>query len=342
MATRLNVKYRKIDSLRAYKRNARTHSKKQIKQLAASIKEFGFINPLLITRDGEIIAGHGRWEAAKLAGLSEVPTIVIDYLTTEQRRAYILADNKLALNAGWDTELLALELGELADLGFGELAGFSTTEIDLVLDGARAADAEREELAPEDAHTGRFDAFCIVSSDGDFTRLAARIREQGLDVFGFGQLKTPESFRKACKRFIFTENLVAADTIRPLKTAGEESMEESPTKQSPSNALPHISSALSQLEELDGWYALAAVGGRLAALMPDFDPRTYGCAKLVTLVERSEVFEVRRDNLKVFIRPRKIAFSATPGILRLPPTQCAPRPRVGASAGLQLSRRASA
>ena len=80
-----------------------------------------------------------------------MPTIVIDDLTAEQRRAYILADNKLALNAGWDTEVLALELGELADLGLGELAGFSIAEIDLVLDGARAADAEREELAPEDA-----------------------------------------------------------------------------------------------------------------------------------------------------------------------------------------------
>lgn len=178
---------------------------------------------------------------------------------------------------------------------FANTVGKNASDIALVID------------AMDLLHTGRFDAFCIVSSDGDFTRLAARIREQGLDVFGFGQLKTPESFRKACKRFIFTENLVAADTTRPVETAGEESMEETPPKQSPSNALPHISSALSQLEDLDGWYALAAVGGRLAALMPDFDPRTYGCAKLVTLVERSEAFEVRRDNLKVFIRPRKSA-----------------------------------
>lgn len=151
MTERLRVKSRKIDSLRPCKRNARTHSKKQLKQLAASISEFGFNNPLLITGDGELIAGHGRWEAAKLAGLSEVPTIVIDDLTAEQRRAYVLADNKLALNAGWDVELLAFELGELADLGLSELAGFSIAEIDIVLDGARAADAARDELAPEDA-----------------------------------------------------------------------------------------------------------------------------------------------------------------------------------------------
>lgn len=152
MTAPLTVKYLKIDSLRAYERNARTHSKKQLKQLAASINEFGFTNPLLITLDGEIIAGHARWKAAGQAGLTEVPTIVINDLTPDQRRAYILADNKLALNAGWDTELLALELGELAELGLGELAGFSVSEIDLVLDGARAADADREEPAPEDAH----------------------------------------------------------------------------------------------------------------------------------------------------------------------------------------------
>jgi ParB-like chromosome segregation protein Spo0J len=173
MATRLNVKYRKIDSLRAYKRNARTHPKKQLKQLATSIKEFGFINPLLITRDGELIAGHGRWEAAKLAGLNDVPTIVIDDLTAEQRRAYVLADNKLALNAGWDTELLALELGELADLGLGELAGFSTAEIDLVLDSARAADAERDELAPEDAQVDLPEQ--AVTRPGDLWQLGRHV-----------------------------------------------------------------------------------------------------------------------------------------------------------------------
>lgn len=145
----LNVQSREISSLRAYKNNARTHSKKQVKQIAASIKEFGFNNSLLITSDGELIAGHGRWEAAKLAGLEQVPTIVIDDLTPEQRRAYVLADNKLALDAGWNTDLLALELGDLADLGLGEVTGFCTAEIDLVLDGSRAGDATRSEPAPE-------------------------------------------------------------------------------------------------------------------------------------------------------------------------------------------------
>ena len=173
MTERLIVKSRQIDSLRPYKRNARTHSKKQTKQLAVSIKAFGFNNPLLITRDGELIAGHCRWEAAKLAGLTEVPTIVIDDLNPEQRRAYVLADNKLALNAGWDTELLALELGELADLGLGELTGFSTTEIDIVLDDARAADAEREELAPEDAPVDLPDR--AVTRPGDLWQLGRHV-----------------------------------------------------------------------------------------------------------------------------------------------------------------------
>lgn len=149
--TDLRIHYRDIDTLRAYKRNARTHSKKQIRQIAASIEKFGFTNPVLITQEGEIIAGHGRVEAAKLQGLGTVPTIVLQDLTDDERRAYVLADNKLALSAGWDAELLAIELGELSDLGFAGFTGFSTTEIDITLDQARAADPAREELSPEDA-----------------------------------------------------------------------------------------------------------------------------------------------------------------------------------------------
>lgn len=149
--TPLKIRYRDTDSLRAYKRNARTHSKEQVRQIAESIKKFGFTNPVLITRDCEIIAGHGRVEAAKLIGMDKVPTIVLEDLTPDERRAYILADNKLALNAGWDSELLAIELGELSELGLAEFTGFSTAEIDITLDGARNSDAHREEPAPEDA-----------------------------------------------------------------------------------------------------------------------------------------------------------------------------------------------
>src|SRR5438105_324956 len=97
-----------IDRLRPYHGNARTHSKKQIRQIADSIRRFGFTNPVLISDDGKIIAGHGRVEAAKLLGMQAVPTLRMAPLDAAQRRAYVLADNKLALNAGWDREVLAI------------------------------------------------------------------------------------------------------------------------------------------------------------------------------------------------------------------------------------------
>ncbi|MBI1394026.1 MAG: DNA methylase N-4 [Alphaproteobacteria bacterium] len=128
-------------ALRAFARNARTHSNKQIRQIADSIERFGFNNPVLISDDDEIIAGHGRVEAAKLLGLETVPTLKLSHLSEAERRAYVIADNKLALNAGWDQETLAIEFEALIDLGFDvELTGFSTAEIDFTL--AAANDAE--------------------------------------------------------------------------------------------------------------------------------------------------------------------------------------------------------
>ncbi len=131
--------------LRPYERNARTHSPEQVAQIAASIQEFGFTNPILVGEDDGIIAGHGRLAAAMDLGLTEVPVIVLDHLSAEQRRAYVLADNKLALNAGWDEELLAMELQELQLAEFDlSLLGWSDEELaDLM--------PEVEELPPEDA-----------------------------------------------------------------------------------------------------------------------------------------------------------------------------------------------
>jgi DNA modification methylase len=145
---------RKIASLRPYPGNARTHSKKQIKQIAASIERFGFTNPVLVSDDGEIIAGHGRVEAAKLLGWSSVPTLSLSNLSSDERRAYVLADNNLALNAGWDKEILAIELQALIDLEFDvEFTGFSTSEIDFIIDEAGEADPggsdQPEDLVPE-------------------------------------------------------------------------------------------------------------------------------------------------------------------------------------------------
>lgn len=139
-----------ITSLKPYARNARTHSKQQIRQIATSIERFGFVNPVLISDLREIIAGHGRVEAARLLGMETVPTVMLSHMSEAERRAYILADNKLAENAGWDREILAIELQSLIDLNFEvELTGFSLAEIDFTLDSARDARTDlRDE--PED------------------------------------------------------------------------------------------------------------------------------------------------------------------------------------------------
>jgi hypothetical protein len=178
---------------------------------------------------------------------------------------------------------------------FATTVGKNASDIALVID------------AMDLLHSGRFDGFCIVSSDSDFTRLAARIREQGVDVFGFGEKKTPASFRSACKRFIYVENLIpqAEALSQPPDGTGVVAAAGAPAKLPPGAAVPLILTAISQLEDVDGWHFLGAVGTRLAALMPDFDPRSYGCPKLLTLIEKSEGFDVRRDNLKVHIRPKR-------------------------------------
>jgi ParB-like chromosome segregation protein Spo0J len=114
----LKISYRKPAELIPYVSNSRTHSEQQIQQVASSIKEFGFTNPILIDEKSGIIAGHGRLQAAYLLNLDKVPTITLEGLTDAQRKAYVIADNKLALNSGWDDELLKLELEVLSDLDF--------------------------------------------------------------------------------------------------------------------------------------------------------------------------------------------------------------------------------
>jgi hypothetical protein len=139
---------RGIASLKPYPGNARTHSKQQIRQIARSIERFGFTNPVLIGDDGEIIAGHGRVAAAKSLGWQAVPTIALSHLDPAERRAYVLADNKLALGAGWDREILAIELQVLAGLEFDvELTGFSLAEIDLEADPASRAQSKPRDPA---------------------------------------------------------------------------------------------------------------------------------------------------------------------------------------------------
>jgi uncharacterized LabA/DUF88 family protein len=157
---------------------------------------------------------------------------------------------------------------------FAYTSGKNASDITLVID------------AMDLLHSGRFDGFCLVSSDSDFTRLAARIREQGVDVFGFGEQKTPESFRQACRRFVYTENLL------PGAAADEQDSAPKKSLQPPSAATPIIRKTIAQMESEDGWVPLGAVGTQLANLASDFDPRTYGFRKLSDLVRKTNAFEI--------------------------------------------------
>jgi uncharacterized LabA/DUF88 family protein len=177
---------------------------------------------------------------------------------------------------------------------FAYTAGKNASDIALVID------------AMDLLHSGRFDGFCLVSSDSDFTRLAARIREEGIDVYGFGEQKTPESLRQACRRFIYTENLI------PQATGAEEASQSdarpAAVKRPVSIAVPLIRTAISQLDDEDGWVSLSGIGNRLAILASDFDPRTFGCAKLSTLVEKTGAFEMRQvEGRQKQVRPKPAA-----------------------------------
>ena len=159
-----------LDQLKPWARNARTHSKKQIKQIAESIRRFGFTSPVLIDGECRILAGHGRVAAARSLGMARAPCLRFDHLSQEEKRAYVLADNKLALNAGWDEELLALELKELsaADLDFSlEITGFSIAECDTLIEGL----APEEQGDPADDLLPEFDDGASRCKPGDLWRL---------------------------------------------------------------------------------------------------------------------------------------------------------------------------
>ena len=143
----LNVEYRKVETLIPYARNPRTHTEAQIAKIAASIVEYGWTNPVLVDGGNGIIAGHGRLAAARKLGLAEVPVIELAHLSTAQKRAYVIADNRLALDAGWDEEMLALELAELSEVGYElSLTGFEDGELQDLLASAEEPDAD----APHD------------------------------------------------------------------------------------------------------------------------------------------------------------------------------------------------
>lgn len=156
-------------------------------------------------------------------------------------------------------------------------------------------------------HSGRFDGFCLVSSDSDFTRLASRLREQGAEVYGFGAQKTPESFRQACRRFVYTENLLPRAQSEPGAPS-----KPVPLKP-PSAAIPVLNKALSQFETEDGWVSLGGVGKQVSNLVSDFDVRTYGVAKLSDLVRKTGAFEIgKAEGGQMRIRAKRPKDRATP------------------------------
>jgi len=142
----MQVEQRKIEALIPYVNNSRTHSDEQVAQIAASVREFGWTNPILVDGQNGIIAGHGRLAAARKLGLTEVPVIVLDHLSEAQKKALVIADNKLASNAGWDDEMLRLELGDLQEMGFdATIAGFTTEELDALLNVTEGTDGLTDE-----------------------------------------------------------------------------------------------------------------------------------------------------------------------------------------------------
>jgi DNA modification methylase len=171
--TPLKMEMLPVEALRPYANNARTHSKKQIRQIAKSVERFGFNNPVLIDDQGQIIAGHGRVAAAKQLGISVVPTVRLSHLSETEKRAYILADNRLAEKAGWDREILAIELQALVELDFEvELTGFEIAEIDLCLEQAREATGEPG--GPEDETPVYTDAHAVTRL-GDLWQLGPHL-----------------------------------------------------------------------------------------------------------------------------------------------------------------------
>jgi site-specific DNA-methyltransferase (adenine-specific) len=177
----MQIEQIEIESLLPYARNSRTHSDEQTAQIAASIKEFGFTNPVLIDNDNQIIAGHGRLMAARKLQLKEVPCIRLGYLTETQKKAYVIADNKLALNSGWDEEMLALEIAELKDEDFDiDLLGFTDDELaglaDQIAEEVEGLTDEDEAPAvPEEAKTKPGDIYVMGKHRlmcGDSTSIA--------------------------------------------------------------------------------------------------------------------------------------------------------------------------
>ncbi len=197
------------------------------------------------------------------------------------RRIY--GDFSRSQMSGWQDKLPTLAL--VPHHQPANTVGKNSSDIALVID------------AMDLLHSGRFDGFVLISSDSDFTRLASRIREQGLDVYGIGQQKTPEAFRKACKRFIFVENILP-ETEPDIAAKGR--------KAQPSKAVPLVKAAMQAIDKDEEWFSLGQLGQFIVAANPDFDARNYGCVKLSELIAKAGVFELRKSSgntMQVRLKP---------------------------------------
>lgn len=189
---------------------------------------------------------------------------------------------------GWTKDKLAA-LAIVPHQQFANTTGKNASDIALVID------------AMDILHSGRFDGFVLISSDSDFTRLASRIREQGLDVFGMGMRKTPAAFVKACKRFIYVENLIA-DTGKPkAKPVKQEGAGEAPAELEDPTKL--VIRAMDAINQDDEWFTLGQIGQYITAANPDFDTRSYGKSKLSDLIATLKIFETKRgDGNQLLVR----------------------------------------
>ena len=188
-----------IERLIPYARNSRSHSDAQVAQVAASIREFGFTNPVLIDGADGIIAGHGRVMAARKLGLDKVPCIRLAHLTETQKRAYIIADNKLALNAGWDEEMLALELAELREVDFDlDVVGFDEAE----LGEFDVVEAEMPTLADGDKQPFQQKTFTLHDEQAEDVEAAiAKAKEMGHGESGVNENSNGNALAFVCQSF---------------------------------------------------------------------------------------------------------------------------------------------
>lgn len=173
-----NIVEKNIEDLIPYVRNARIHTSEQVTRIAASIKEFGFINPVLIDKNNGIIAGHGRVEAAKKLNMETVPCIFVEHLTEIQKRAYILADNKLALDSGWDEEMLKIELEELSESNFD--IDFLNFDIDLNKD-AELEISENTTPEKEIAYKEQYGVIVMCKDEQEQEKIYDELSERGYD-----------------------------------------------------------------------------------------------------------------------------------------------------------------